>query len=106
MNDESPQEIILKHRLSTQFVSHYSDGVILNGPGPSGMWTLLFYTESFAIEFEKLKKENDQYKIKLDESSQGYFREDQARIVMNETGLRNLYSILKARFEARQAPAP
>jgi hypothetical protein len=101
MSDESPQEIILKHRLSKQFVSHYSDGIILNGPGPSGLWTMIFYAESFGIEFEKLKKEKDQYKIKLEESSQGYFREDQARIAMTEKGLRNLYTILKSRFEAQ-----
>lgn len=102
MSDESPDEIILKHRLSKQFVSHYSDGLILNGPGPSGLWTILFYTESFGIDFEKIKKEEGQYKVKLDESSQGYFREDQARITMPEKTLRNLYAILKARFEPQQ----
>ena len=102
MSDETPQEIILKHRLSKQFVSHYSDGAILNGPGPSGMWTIMFYVESYGIEFEKLKKVDGQYKIQLEGSSQGYFREDQARIAMTETGLRNLYTILKARFEFKQ----
>lgn len=97
----------LPHRLAKNFVSAYTSGQLITGPGPDGMYTVMFYVDAWGIEAENMNPVEgmeNAYTITPSPDASGYFREDIARLMMSKTQLEAMKELISHHL-GKEGPA-
>ena len=103
MADEKPDNVVIAHKKSTNFISAYADGCHIGGPTTQGHYHLLFFADMAEMESET-GSQLPNGTIQLNPQPRfAPIREDRAIISMSEAALKNFAVVIQAYFAAKDA---
>ena len=87
--------IDILHKKSDNFVSRFATGAIVNGPGPSSQYSIIFHIDCYEIDKETISLDATTKQLSDRVFHDGFYKEDLARIMMTKEKLIELKALIE-----------